>query len=122
MNESVKTAQRLIAALDELVTQESVVIRTMDFSAAVELRERAAPIVEKLCALAADPLVAGLRPRLDGLLERGTQNSQFLDAQLARMQDELNRVGEAHGRLRRVAPAYKTGRAAAGESRLNAAA
>ena len=122
MNESVKTAQRLIAALDELVTQESVVIRTMDFSAAVELRERAAPIVEKLCALAADPLVAGLRPRLDGLLERGTQNSQFLDAQLARMQDELNRVGEAHGRLRRVAPAYKTRRTSLGESRLNAAA
>lgn len=123
MEPSLETAHRLIAALDELVLQETVLIRTMEFTEAVGVRERAAPVVEKLCALAADPAVAALRPRLDGLLERSAQNHHFLDAQLGRLQDELTRVNDARNRLRQVAPAYRPVRAARGESsRLNAAA
>jgi hypothetical protein len=116
------TAHRLLAALEELVTLETMLLRTMDFVEAVQVREQMAPIVEELCALAADPAVRALQPRVDTLLRYGAQNYHFLDGQLARMQEELSRVAEARGRLRHVAPAYGTTRAATGESRLNAAA
>ena len=118
----IPTATRLVSALEELITQETVLIRTMDFIDAVQVRERAAPLVEKLCELATDPAIETLRPRIDGLLERCSQNYHFLDGQLTKLQHELNRVGEARGRLRNVAPAYKAGRTVTGESRLNTAA
>lgn len=116
-----QAAVRLLAALDDLVLQETTLIRTMDFVEAVAVRERTGPVVEKLCALAADPAVAGLRPRVASLLERWGQNHHFLDTQLGRLQGELNRVNEARGRLRRVVPAY-LGSAMVQESRLNTAA
>ncbi|AOS45087.1 hypothetical protein Verru16b_02163 [Lacunisphaera limnophila] len=121
METPVQTAQRLLTALEELVGQETLLVRTMDFVEAVAVRERAAPLVEKLCALAAVPAVASLRPRVDLLLERSGQNHHFLDAQLARLQGELARVNEARGRLRRVAPAYGQP-APVTQSRLNTAA
>jgi hypothetical protein len=122
METPLATATRLLTALEELVMQEAILIRTMDFVEAVEVRERTAPLVEKLCALAPDPAVAALRPRIDGLLERCGQNYHFLDGQLTRLQGELDRVTEARGRLRRVAPAYTAGRGTPAESRLNTAA
>jgi hypothetical protein len=127
-----ETVARLLTALEELVLQETALIRTMDFVEAVELRERAAPIVEKLCVLAGDlpgvespdPAVAAVRARFAGLLERSGQNYHFLATQLARLQSELDRVSEARGRLRHLAPAYQGYRrvATVGESRLNTAA
>lgn len=116
-----QTATRLLTALEELTAQETLLIRTMDFVEAVTVRERAAPLVEKLCSLAAVPEVAALRPRVNGLLDRCGQNHHFLDTQLARLQGELTRVNEARGRLRRVAPVYGTP-AIATQSRLNTAA
>jgi hypothetical protein len=121
METPLQAALRLLSALEELVGQETLLIRTMDFVEAVDLQERAGPLVEKLCALAAVPEVAALRPRVAGLMERRGQNHHFLDTQLARIQGELARVNEARGRLRRVAPAYGTP-AIATQSRLNTAA
>lgn len=121
METPLQTSLRLLSALEELVGQETLLIRTMDFVEAVDLQERAAPLVEKLCALAAVPEVAALRPRVAALTERRGQNHHFLDTQLARIQGELARVNEARGRLHRVAPAYGTPPIAA-QSRLNTAA
>jgi len=115
-----ETAQRLLTALEELVMQETLLIRTMDFVEAVEVRERAAPLVVKLCTLAEDSHVAALQPRVNGLLDRCSQNHHFLDTQLQRLQVELDRVNAARKRLRKVAPAYRAG--TSGESRLNTAA
>ncbi len=116
-----KSATRLLVALDELVGEETALIRTMDFVEAVAVRERTAPLVELLCSLAADAEVMRLQPRVHALLERWSQNHHFLETQLVRLQAELNRVTEARLRLRRVVPAY-IGSAAAPESRLNTAA
>ena len=121
MGSPLQTATRLLAALEELAAQETILIRTMEFIEAAAVQERAAPLVERLCALAADPATAPLQPRVAALLERRGQNHHFLDAQLARLQEELGRVTEARGRLRRVAPAYKAAPHAA-EPRLNTAA
>lgn len=116
-----EAATRLLTALEELVMQETLLIRTMDFIEAVEIQERAAPLVEKLCALAVDPAVSVLQGRVAGLLERLGQNHHFLDGQLTRLQVELDRVAAARSRLRRVAPVYRVGSGPA-ESRLNTAA
>lgn len=121
METPLQTATRLLAALEELSGQETILIRTMEFVEAVAVQERAAPLVATLCELAVDPAVAALRPRVTGLLDRWGQNYHFLDTQLARLNEELQRVTEARGRLRHVAPAYRTVPAAA-ESRLNTAA
>lgn len=115
-----QAAARLLGALEDLVSRETTLLRTMDFVEAVDLQERAAPLVEKLCALASDPVVAALRDRVTALLERRRQNYHFLDIQLSRLQSELRRVNDARGRLNRVGPAYTAGRPA--ESRLNTAA
>lgn len=115
------TANRLLTALEELVMEETTLIRTMDFIEAVTVREQSGPLVEKLCALAGDAGVAGLRPRVMALLDRWGQNHHFLDQQLERLQGELNRVNEARGRLRRVVPAY-LGQTVASVPRLNTAA
>lgn len=116
-----QSATRLLTALEELVMEETTLIRTMDFVEAVEVRERSNPLVERLCALAIDHEVSAMWPRVSALLARWSQNHHFLDAQLARLQGELNRVTEARRRLRRVVPAY-VGAATVPESRLNTAA
>lgn len=121
MEQPLQTAIRLLTALEELVMEETTLIHTMDFVEAVTVRERSGPLVEKLCSLAAYPEVAGVRPRVALLLDRWGENHHFLDAQLKRLQSELNRVTEARGRLRRVVPAY-LGPVMASESRLNTAA
>lgn len=126
METPLETAQRLFAALDELVMQETLLIRTMDFIEAVEVQERAAPVVEQLCALAQHGSVRPLWPQLAVLLDRRSQNYHFLDTQLKRLQGELDRVTTARGRLRKVAPAYGSlpGQrdGSRTESRLNTAA
>jgi hypothetical protein len=115
------TANRLLTALEELVMEETTLIRTMDFIEAVTVREQTGALVEKLCSLAGDAAVAGLRPRVTALLDRWGQNHHFLDRQLERLQGELNRVTEARGRLRRMVPVY-LGQSGASEPRLNTAA
>ena len=120
MESPAETAARLITALEDLVGQETMLLRTMDFVEAVAVQERAAPVVARLCELAADPAVRTLQPRVAQLARRREQNYHFLDAQLARMHEELRRIDEARGRLRQVAPAY--GQSQPGSTRLNAAA
>jgi len=121
MESPLQTASRLLAALETLSAEETTLIRTMDFVEATAVRERAAPLVERLCELAAEPAVQSLRPQVTTLLERSAQNFHFLNAQLTRLNEELTRVTEARHRLRRVAPVYKIASRPT-ESRLNTAA
>lgn len=121
MESALQSATRLLAALEELSAEETVLIRTMDFVEATAVRERAAPLVERLCTLAAEPSVQGLRARVTTVLERSEQNFHFLNAQLTRLNEELARVTEARHRLRRVAPIYRISTRPV-ESRLNTAA
>jgi hypothetical protein len=113
-------AQRLLSALEDFASQEAVLLRSLDLVEAVQISERAAPLVEKLCALAIDPGVVTLRPRVEDLVARRRRNAVLLDTHLARLQGELRRIDEARVRLARVAPVY--GGAAPSESRLNTAA
>ncbi|MBI5423556.1 MAG: hypothetical protein HZA32_05675 [Opitutae bacterium] len=121
METPLQTAQRLLTALEDLASQESVLLRSLDLVEAVQISERAAPLVEKLCTLAVDPTVALLRPRVEELVAQRRRNAVLLDSHLARLQGELRRIDEARSRLARVAPVYSGG-APLVESRLNTAA
>lgn len=122
METPLQTATRLLAALDDLASQESVLLRTLDFVDAVSLQERAAPLVDQLAALANHPEVAVLRSKVTALVDKRQQSRQFLDAELGRLQAELRRIDEARTRLSRVAPAYVVAPTRAAISLLNTAA
>jgi hypothetical protein len=121
METPLQTATRLLAALEDLTAQESILLRTLDFVDAVAVQERAAPLVDQLSALAIHPEVSSLRPKVLGLVERRQQSRHFLDAQLGRLQSELRRIDEARSRLARVAPVY-VGAPRTVNSKLNTAA
>ncbi len=122
MNDSYQTACRLLAALEDFASQEAVLLRSLDLVEAVQISERAAPLVEKLCALAVDPDLAVLRPRIEELVSQRRRNAVLLDSHLARLQSELRRIDEARNRLSRVAPVYNGGLGTALEPRFNTAA
>jgi hypothetical protein len=120
METPLQTAARLLAALEELVEQETAAMREYDIASALGVTERAAPIVDKLIELSAQPAVVALRPKLEALLVRRRQTAQHLDTQLVRLRTELGQAQRTRVRISRVAPAY--GRAVLSvESRLNAA-
>ena len=121
MESPLQTATRLLAVLEDLTAQESILLRTLDFVDAVALQERAAPLVDQLSALAFHPDVAQLKQRVASLVDRRQQSRYFLDAQLGRLQSELRRIDEARTRLSRMVPAYVTASRVV-ESKLNTAA
>jgi len=119
------TACRLLSTLEEFVSQEEILLRDQAYTEIVHLREHAVPVVERLCELSQEFTVDSVfRLRLEDLLHRSGENFRLLTSELARRHEELLRVSEALGRLRRMAPAYKTpgNSLAGGSSRLNAAA
>lgn len=123
MSTPLQIAQRLLTALEDLASQESVLLRSLDLVEAVQISERAAPLVEQLCALIAEsPEVAPLRGRVEELVAQRRRSAVLLDSHLARLQAELHRIDEARNRLARVAPVYSGGSPAPIESRLNTAA
>ncbi len=124
MSPALQTAQRLLAALEDLASQEGVLLRSLDLVEAVQISERAAPLVERLCALIAEaPEVAPLRSRVEELVSQRRRNAVLLDSHLARLQTEMRRIDEARKALARVAPVYGGAiNSPPIESRLNTAA
>jgi hypothetical protein len=120
METPLKTAQRLLVALEDLVSQESVLLRSTNYLEAVTIQERAGPLVHELARLADQPGVAALKPRVDALMEIRMESWHYIDANLNRMQQELARIKEARVRLARIAPVY--GANGIRRNRLNAAA
>ena len=98
MTDAHQVAQRLLASLEDLASQEAVLLRSLDLVEAVQISERAAPLVEKLCALAADPDLTELRPRIEDLVAQRRRNTVLLDSHLGRLQAELRRIDEARNR------------------------
>jgi hypothetical protein len=121
METPLQTAGRLITALEDLAEQEGGLLRSLDLVEAVQISERAAPLVQKLCDLSLEPGVASLRPRVLELVAQRRRQATLLDAHLARLQRELRRVDEARSRLSRLAPVY-AGAAGTAQARLNTAA
>lgn len=107
METRLQRGRRLLAALSELASQEAVLVRSLDLVEALQLAERAAPLVTEVCGLAAEPDAAEIRPAVAALVERRRRSSACLEEHLARVRDELRRIDEARRRTARTAPAYR---------------
>ena len=64
METPVQAGSRLLAALEELWTQEATLLQAREFNGACAVLERAVPLVHEVCRLAAEPGVASLRPEV----------------------------------------------------------
>lgn len=106
------TATRLLAALEELVAEETLLLRAAEYVDAVGLRERAGPLVDALCGLAPEFSPDSVfRLRLEDLLDQGEKNQRLLASELERTHEEVARIGQALVRLRRTASGYQSARA-----------
>ena len=113
METPVQAGSRLLAALEELWTQEATLLQAREFNGACAVLERAVPLVHEVCRLAAEPGVASLRPEVAALLTRREKNRLILEEQIAQMRRRMRQIEEARHRLARMAPAYRDARPAA---------
>ncbi|HVS51297.1 MAG TPA: hypothetical protein VHD62_02985 [Opitutaceae bacterium] len=97
---------RLIAALEDLAGQEAAALDARDFRGAVTVQDRAAPLVELLCAHADDVADEALRARIAALIERRNRTGEWLAEQIARVREQLRETQVAQRRVAQVAPAY----------------
>src|SRR4051812_34215837 len=97
---------RLVSALDELVTREAATLAEHDFDAAGEIQKRAEPLVEAIADLGSVISDAVARARVAGLMARRQHSIDFLETQLATARDELMAVQESTLRVARIAPVY----------------
>ncbi len=108
---------RLLAAFEDLVAQEALLLQTDNYAAVLEMQDRTAPLVSRLIELAkvAD---AAARDRLAGVLMRRQRSQDLLSKQIARIREELNEIRSSQRRVAQIAPVY--GRSGGGSPRLSA--
>jgi len=105
----ISAAVRLVAALEELITAETLALRAGDVRTAALMQRRAAPLITALDELRQTVgLPIELMPRLRDIAARRQQNQVCVAAMKARLLPELERVRIARRRLvTGVAPAYR---------------
>lgn len=99
---------RIAAALEDLVTQESVALRTRDFEAVDTIADRAAPLVEWLSAYA-HAIPAQAAERIAAVQSRRAENLELLTAEMALGREELQQIAAARRRAVQIVPAYRRG-------------
>jgi len=100
-----QTCARLLSALEDLVAQEALLLRAADFAGVLATQERAAPLVERLAALAgtAD---AAIRVRINGVLSLRSRSLEWLAAEMARVREDLQTMQVSSRRVAQIAPVY----------------
>lgn len=113
-----QTGLRLADSLEDLVTQEAVLLRAADYPGAIAVQERSAPLVARLAELAAgaDP---ALHARVRAIIALRAQTMARFDADLVRVRGELAALQTSERQVARVGPAYVT--KAAPRSRIQVA-
>jgi hypothetical protein len=106
METAAQTCVRLVAALEDLAAREAATLDTCDFAAAIEIQERAAPLVDHLVAHGPAAADRALRDRIAALLLRRAQTGEWLAAKIAAAREELRHTQVAQRRVARVAPVY----------------
>lgn len=107
METAAQRCLRIVAALEDLVHQESATIAKGDWTGAAALQERTGPLVDFLTA---NPPTksddASLRARIAALHERRNETSAALGRRLDAAKEELQQTKLAKRRVAQVAPAY----------------
>lgn len=119
------TVTRLLGALEELVTQETVLLAAGCYRDAIAIQRRAAPVVTRLCELGSLPgaATAAVRRRVAAVLSRRGQSVATLLSRRLSLNAERQRLSEARLRLRQVSGYSRHTRGLGRKSaiRLNAA-
>ncbi len=105
MTTPAETWVRLIGALEDLAAQEALLLRGADFTAVLATQARAAPLVERLVALAGTADAAA-RARLSAVQALRSRSLEWLGAELARGREELQAMQVSRRRIAQIAPVY----------------
>lgn len=116
-----KRFNRLVSALDDLVTREAATIAEKDYAAVAEIQRSAEPVVEAIADMGSIISDAVARARVAGLLARRQHSIDFLESQLATARSELMAVQESSVRVAKIAPVYGRAPAPARAVHLQAA-
>ena len=106
MDASQKRFNRLIGALEDLVTQEAATIAEHNFEAVGEIQRRTQPLVEAIAGMGDQVADSVARARVASLLAQRQQSIDFLESQLATARSEMMAVQESTRRAARIAPVY----------------
>jgi hypothetical protein len=110
---------RLVAALEDLSSQEAISLQTRNFAAAISIQERAAPLVEHLAVHGPEVADELLRCRIAALLERRHETGRWLVTEIERTRQQLHAMDVNRRRVAQVAPVYGAG-VSAGRRQLSA--
>ena len=108
--------ERLLIAIEDLIAQEELLLQAEDFDAVPPLQARAAPIIERLVALAGS-VNPQLRQRVTALVARRARSEALLTRQMAQIREELSALQTSRQRIAQMMPVYRQplGEAAAGQ-------
>jgi len=115
-----KKFNRLVEALEDLVTHEAATVAEHNYAAVADIQRRSEPVVEAIAELGGVVADAVARARVAGLLARRQHSIDYIESQLATARSELMAVQESTLRAARIAPAYGRVGAPSGQSRFQA--
>jgi hypothetical protein len=101
-----QTADRLVAALGDLLDREAVEARCGSGTRVRAIQERIAPLVEALTRLAAESPGHDFAGGLAALAEKRRRNAILIEAAVAKLRQEMEFRSQASKRLSRISPAY----------------
>lgn len=110
MDSLVQTCSRLLLALEDLADREAAALHTRDFAAAIELQDRAAPLIEHLAAHGPAVVDTTFRRRVGDFLRRRAETAEWLSGQIAQARDELHRTRTGQRQVAQIAPVYGSSR------------
>ena len=97
---------RLVGALDDLVTREAATLAEKDYVAVAEIQRSAEPVVAAIADMGSVIADAVARARVASLLARRQHSIDFIESQLATARSELMAVQESSVRVAKIAPVY----------------
>ncbi|MEO7597403.1 MAG: hypothetical protein ABIV50_00610 [Opitutus sp.] len=97
---------RLVSALDDLVTREAATLAEKDYAAVAEIQRSAEPVVAAITDMGSVISDAVARARVAGLLARRQHSLDFIESQLETARSELMAVQESSVRVAKIAPVY----------------
>jgi hypothetical protein len=101
-----KKFNRLVEALEDLVTHEAATVAEHNYGAVADIQRRTQPLVEAIAELGSVVSDAVARARVAGLLARRQHSIDYIESQLATARSELMAVQESASRVAQIGPAY----------------
>src|SRR3954469_15906888 len=106
MESPAQMCARLVAALEDLTAQEAASLQARDFESAIELQDRAAPLIEHLVTHWPEVPDPGLKARILAVITCRNKTGEWLAEQIAETRRQLDETQVAERRVAQIAPAY----------------